>query len=77
MILSKASKEDIEHSFLNDKEHVKRKTAGTLKLRHFELCPAKDMSDVQRQNIPQSVKMRNIGVAVAVILGIIMSMLSE
>ena len=69
LILSKASKEDIESSFLKNKEKLKRKTAGTLKLRHFELCPAKDMSVDQRQRIPESVKMRNIGVAVAVILG--------
>ena len=69
LILTKASKEDIESSFLKNKEKLKRKTAGTLKLRHFELCPAKDMTDDQRQRIPESVKMRNIGVAVAVILG--------
>ena len=36
LILSKASKEDIEASLLNNKEKLKRKTAGTLKIRHFE-----------------------------------------
>ena len=77
LILSKASTEDIENSFFKSKELVKRKTAGTLKLRHFELCPAKDMSHDQREKIPQSVKMRNIGVAVAVILGKLMKVLNE
>ena len=72
LILSKALKEDIESSFDKDKKKLKRKAAGTLKLRHFELCPAKDMSDEQRQRIPESVLMRNIGVAVAVILGILL-----
>ena len=69
LILSKASKEDIEASLLNNKEKLKRKTAGTLKIRHFEQCPAMQMSEAQRDTIPQSVKVRNIGVAVAVLLG--------
>ena len=69
LILSKAMKEDIESSFNKDKKKLKRKTAGTLKLRHFELCPANQMSEQQRASIPESVKIRNIGVAVAVLLG--------
>ena len=69
LILSKASKNDIEKCFLKGEEDMKRKTAGALKIRHFELCPAKHMSNSQRDLIPQSVKERNIGVAVAVLLG--------
>lgn len=69
LILSKASDKDIEASLLNNQEKLKRKTAGTLKIRHFEQCPAQQMSEAQRNAIPQSVKVRNIGVAVAVLLG--------
>ena len=69
LILSKASVEDIEASYLNNKEKLKRKTAGTLKIRHFEQCPANQMSETQRDALPESVKIRNIGVAVAVLLG--------
>ena len=56
-------------SLTSNKENMKSKTAGTLKLRHFELCPANQMSEKQRESIPESVKIRNIGVAVAVLLG--------
>ena len=69
LVLSKASRNDIIKSLTSNKENMKSKTAGTLKLRHFELCPANQMSEQQRASIPESVKIRNIGVAVAVLLG--------
>ena len=69
LILSKASKDDIATCLLRNKENIKRKTAGTLKIRHFDQCPALHMSEEQRESIPIPVKERNIGVAVAVLLG--------
>lgn len=69
LVLSKASRSDIMKSLTSNRENMKSKTAGTLKLRHFELCPANQMSEQQRSSIPESVKIRNIGVAVAVLLG--------
>ena len=69
LILSNASKMDIENCFSKGEANRKRERAGTLKIRHFELCPAKHMSNAQRNQIPQSVTERNIGVAVAVLLG--------
>jgi hypothetical protein len=68
LVLSKASRNDIIKSLTSNRENMKSKTAGTLKLRHFELCPANQMSEQQRAAIPESVKIRNIGVAVAVLL---------
>ena len=71
LIISKASQSDIEDCSITKK--YKNMTASTLKIRHFEFCPALHMTKAQRQLIPRPVLDRNIGVAVSVILGKVLS----